>query len=295
MRFRHLDNDLVRNARQQDFLRWAKSQFSQDTILSQRDKLLSIFGKHAQTDSGLHTTDGLINLFDQIALSAGHTVKQIPFPAILQQCVQNTRVQTPCYVEADPQAEAAAYNAFLTPTVAAPAKKSGGGGHGRGHGGGKPAPPALLGDILDGKSQASVMGNAGMPVYVPASLAAGSRYCAAGLCNEGPVQNSYPRAYRIQDPNGHWHAAYRLTVVLNPVLGQYYGVQGTTWADPPILSGTHQTRSVNGKQLQVYFNGSKVTLVAWHGPGGVYWISNSLTDDLTNAQMIAIVGSFTHS
>jgi LCP family protein required for cell wall assembly len=295
VRFRHTDSDLVRNARQQDFLRWAKSQFSQDTILGQQDKLLTIFGKHAQTDSGLHTTDGLINLFNLIVFSAGHTVKQIPFPAMFLPCAPNPRAQTPCYVSADPQAEAAAYKAFLTPTVAA-AKKSGGGGHGRGHGGGKPAPPALLGDILDGKSQASAMGNAGMPVYVPASLAAGSHYCAAGLCNEGPVQNSYPRRYRIQDRNGHWHAAYRLTVVLNALLGQYYGVQGTTWADPPILSGTHQTRSVNGKQLLVYFNGSKATLVAWHRPGGgLYWIENTLTDDLTNAQMVAIAGSLTHS
>ena len=192
-------------------------------------------------------------------------------------------------------AEAAAYKAFLTPTVVSAAKSTGGGHGGGGHGG-RPASPALLRDILDGKAQASVMGNAGMPIYVPASLAAGSRYCAAGLCSQGPVQNSYPRAYRIQDRNGHWHAAYRLTVVLNPVLGQYYGVQGTTWQDPPILTDKHQTRSVNGKQVDVYFNGSNITLVAWHRPGGgVYWISNTLTDDLTNAQMVAIAGSLTHS
>ena len=30
VRFRHTDSDIVRNARQQDFIRWAKSQFSQD-------------------------------------------------------------------------------------------------------------------------------------------------------------------------------------------------------------------------------------------------------------------------
>jgi LCP family protein required for cell wall assembly len=294
VRFRHTDSDLVRNARQQDFLRWAKSQFSPSTVIGQQDKLLSIFGKHTQTDGGLHTTDGLINLFNLVAFSAGHAVKQIPFPAILLPCLPNPRAQTPCYVGADPAAVDKAFRQFLTPTVAAPAKKSGGGGHG-GHGG-KPAPPALLGDILDGKSQASVMGNPGMPVYVPAKIAAGSHYCGPGLCAEGPVQNSYPRAYRIQDQSRHLHAAYRMTLALNPVLGQYYGVQGTTWEDPPILSGTHQTRSVNGKQLQLYFNGSKVTLVAWHRPGGgLYWIENTLTDDLTNAQMVAIAGSFTHS
>ena len=81
MRFRHTDSDIVRNARQQDFIRWAKDQFSQDQIINNRDKLLKIFGAHAQTDQNLHTTDGLINLFDLVAFSAGHTIKQIPFPA----------------------------------------------------------------------------------------------------------------------------------------------------------------------------------------------------------------------
>jgi LCP family protein required for cell wall assembly len=287
VRFRHLDNDLVRNARQQDFLRWAKSQFSSGTIISQQDKLLTIFGKHAQTDRGLHTTDGLLNLFNLIAFSAGHTVKQITFPGILQPC-------PPCFVIADPTAEAKAYAAFEAPTKPAKPAPKGGGGHGGSHNGGA-GPSNLTGDLADGKAQAGQMGGAGMPVFVPRTIAVGSHYCAAGLCSQGPVQNSYPRAYRIQDRNGHWHAAYRLTLVLNPVLGQYYGVQGMTWNDPPILSGPHDSRMVNGKQLLIYYNGKKVTLVAWHGPGGTYWISNTLTDDLSGQQIIAIAGSLTHA
>ena len=83
VRFRHTDTDIVRNARQQDFLRWAKSQFNGSTLLSERDRLLQIFGKNSQTDHDLHTTDGLINIFNLVAFSAGHTVKQIPFPAII--------------------------------------------------------------------------------------------------------------------------------------------------------------------------------------------------------------------
>ena len=83
VRFRHTDSDIVRNARQQDFIRWAKYQFSQDQIINERDTLLKIFGKNATTDHNLHTTDGLINLFDLVAFSAGSTIKQIPFPAML--------------------------------------------------------------------------------------------------------------------------------------------------------------------------------------------------------------------
>ena len=86
VRFRHTDNDIVRNARQQDFLRWAKDQFNSSELFNNRDKLIKIFGQHTETDHNLHTVDGLINLFDLVAFSAGHSVKQITFPAIFLPC-----------------------------------------------------------------------------------------------------------------------------------------------------------------------------------------------------------------
>jgi hypothetical protein len=36
-----------------------------------------------------------------------------------------------------------------------------------------------------------------------------------------------------------------------------------------------------------------MNLVAWHGPHGLYWVANTLTDDLSNAQMVAIAASLT--
>jgi hypothetical protein len=46
---------------------------------------------------------------------------------------------------------------------------------------------------------------------------------------------AYPRDYGI-DAGGRSYRAYRMTLVVNPSLGGYYGVQGTTWMDPPILA-----------------------------------------------------------
>ena len=83
MRFRHTDTDLVRNARQQDFIRWAKDQYGVSQLFSNRIKLLRIFGKHAQTDHSLHTSDGLIDLFDLVLSADGSTIQQYKFPAIL--------------------------------------------------------------------------------------------------------------------------------------------------------------------------------------------------------------------
>ena len=50
---------------------------------------------------------------------------------------------------------------------------------------------------------------------------------------------------------------------------------------------------VNGKQLLLYSNGGKLSLVAWRTPQGVYWVSNTLTDDISNRQMVAIAASLT--
>jgi LCP family protein required for cell wall assembly len=301
VRFRHSDTDIVRNARQQDFLRWAKNQFSQDQIINDRDTLLKIFGQHSQTDANLHTTDGLINLFDLVAFSAVHSIKQIPFPAVLLPCApvaptaNSATQQTPCYVTADPGAEAATFHAFMTPTKSQPAPSTpghaaGGGGH---HGGGGPV-PGLSADVSDGQAQAKALGPIGIPIYFPKLIVSGSNYCssATSVCPlETASPGSYPRAYLLHDQHGVAHYSYRMTLSINPVLGQYYGVQGTTWLNPPILNKPTQTETVNGKQLMLFANGGKLSLVAWRTGGAAYWISNTLTDNVGNRQMVAIAAS----
>jgi polyisoprenyl-teichoic acid--peptidoglycan teichoic acid transferase len=295
VRFRHTDTDIVRNARQQDFLRWAKSQFSSSKLLSSRDKLMRIFGSNSQTDADLHTTDGLINLFNLVVFASGHTIKQVPFPAIIPPCLP-----TSCYVLADFGAEQHVFHEFMTATVAAPPARNGPASPPK-PGPHKPAPPPssnTFADVAGGKAQAAALGNAGMPVYFPKLLANGSEYCAGATGNcpaEVPTTGSYPRAYLIHGPGGGPHPSYRMTVALDPTNGEYYGVQGTTWQRPPILGSPTQTRIVDGKQLMLFFNGHKLSLAAWRTPQGVYWISNTLTDSLSNAQMLAIAGSLTRA
>lgn len=290
VRFRHTDSDIVRNARQQDFLRWVKDEFGVSYLVANRDRLLSIFGAHTQTDPDLHRVDGLINLFNLVAFSAGHTVKQIPFPAILAPCDPNGR--TPCYVTADAGAEQRAYRELMTPTLQAPHPSAGPRPATRAGSAGEPG-SGVVSDSADGRAQAAALGAVGMPVRYPQLIADGSSYCsAAGNCpSEIPSPGSYPRAYRIRAPDGTVYPAYRMTLVLDPSQGQYYGIQGTRWSDPPILRGPHQTRVVAGRQLQLYLNGGRLSLVAWHELSGTYWVSNTLTSELSNRQMLAIAAS----
>ncbi len=299
VRFRHTDSDIVRNARQQDFLRWVKDEFNANYLISHRDTLMRIFGKHTQTDADLHSVDGLINLFNLVAFSAGHTVKQVPFPAILEPCGGGPPAGgiaiggSPCYVTAEPLAEQHAFRQFMAPTLVAstpPATPAAPGPRARS------AAANLIADSSDGQAQVNAVGRVGLAVYYPKLIASGSRYCLGAIGNcpvEVASPGSYPRAYLIHDRSGLSHASYRMTLELNPALGQYYGVQGTTWQSPPILAHPAGTKLVAGKQLLLYANGGKLNLVAWRTPAAVYWISNTLNDSLSNQQMIGIAASMT--
>ncbi len=304
VRFRHTDSDIVRNARQQDFIRWAKAQFSQSQVIQSEGTLLKIFGKNATTDHNLHTTDGLINLFDLVAFSSANTIRQIPFPAIVLPCSSGatngaTTVQGPaCYVTADHSAEQSAFRQFMTPTRGAPQPQSAtpqvhvaGGGKGS-HGGGSVS--GLTADVTDGQAQAKALGPIGIPIYYPKLIVSGSNYCSSNtsLCyTEIPSPGAYPRAYLLHDRKGIAHYSYRMTLVINPVLGEYYGVQGTSWQNPPLLNSPSETKMVNGKQLLLFANGSKLSLVAWRTAHGAYWVSNTLTDNIPNQQLVAIAAS----
>ncbi len=286
VRFRHTDSDIVRNARQQDFIRWAKDQYPQSSLISNRDRLLRIFGEHTQTDHDLHTVDGLINIFNLVAFMDGHTIKQVHFPALFPPC------NPACYVTATHAAEQKAFAKFMTPTVSHPSSSHRRKSH---HASG---PPAVTANPAAGKQQAAALRGAGMPVYYPRVIAAGSSYCYDDASNcylEVPSPGSYPRKYTIGDRSGHQYRAYRMTLVIDPFLGQYYGIEGMQWQNPPLLNSPSYTKTAGGKRLQVFSSGGKVTEVAWHTPHGVYWISNTLTNNLSGAQMIAIMASLTRA
>jgi LCP family protein required for cell wall assembly len=304
VRFRHTDSDIVRNARQQDFVRWVKQGYSTNQLLNDEGKLTHIFGLNVQTDKFLHTDAGVIDLFDLIINADKLTLKSIPFPAVLANC--NAGGQTPCYVTADSASEARTYHAFITPTAApaakpppvapaAPAKR-------RRKAAGPPPPPTsgLTPDLADGKSQSSQLGRIAFPVYYPKLIQDSSRYSFSITANcddpEEPQSayiGAYPRKYLIHAPGGGRHPSYVFTLEINSALGEFYTVQGTTWRHPPILNSPTKVEVVGGKKLFEYLNGGKISLVAFHTPQAVYWITNTLADQIPNSQMIGMAASLT--
>ena len=99
------------------------------------------------------------------------------------------------------------------------------------------------------------------------------------------------RTYSVRDSDGTLHRAYRLVVTHNQLDGQYYGVQGIAWRSPPILDDPSATRTVKGRKLLLFRSGSRLRLVAWKTDKAAYWVSNTLNQKLTNAEMLALASS----
>ena len=99
-----------------------------------------------------------------------------------------------------------------------------------------------------------------------------------------------PRVYKLLTPEGKRKKSYRMVLKL-PLNGEYYGVQGTRWTDPPILDGASEERTIGKRKFELHYEGDRLRLVAWRTPKAVYWVSNTLLQTLSERQMIAIARS----
>src|SRR5829696_7185326 len=79
VRFRQTDTDLVRSARQQDFLRQAKQQITTTKLFEERGRLLRIFGRNTSTDADLRSTSEVLRLLKLAVGTAGLPIQEIHF------------------------------------------------------------------------------------------------------------------------------------------------------------------------------------------------------------------------
>ncbi len=298
VRYRHTDSDLVRGARQQDFLRQIRSQYDANDFINDPHKLTRIIGRRMQTDKDLQSASALIKLAQLVAFSASKPIQQVAITP-----TYTTGSDGASYVEAGESEIARVRKEFLHPDAApaAPKQQRGGGKGGRGGRKGgratrapaseRPSPESLgLFDMTQtGKDYTIQLGPMNFPVYYPRYLPNSAGYMTPNTGAEG----GYPIKYKTRAPDGKMKQAYRLVVSYGDP-GNYMGVQGTTWKNPPILNNpSSDHRTIDGKKLDLYYDGRRLRLVAWRTPQAVYWISNTLEKRLSNDQMLAIAGSLT--
>jgi LCP family protein required for cell wall assembly len=98
------------------------------------------------------------------------------------------------------------------------------------------------------------------------------------------------RLYTINEAGGHNNSLYAYWQY-NGIPGSYWGIEETRFVNAPILASPDQTRTLDGRKYMFYFNGSHIHMVAFIQNGTAYWVQNTLIDDMSNADMIAIARS----
>ncbi len=279
VRFRHADSDFVRAARQQDFLRSAKDQVSSSSLIGKRTRLVHIFVNATQADRDLGTLTGLERLLKLALFSAGHPVRQVAFPGRDALDTTSQGVQE-SYVTADPAAIRQTVRRFLHGAASTGTRRQRRRARGRRHVGlTLLVPSRRVGQ--DAAAPLVVRRRQPFPVLFP------TRATPAGR----PASDGSPRAYGLRDRAGRRRRAYRLVYVQNEILGQYYGIQGTDWRTPPLLAHPTGSRTVGGRHLLLFGEGGRLRTVAWRTPRAVYWVSNTLSLTLDDAQMVGIAAS----
>jgi LCP family protein required for cell wall assembly len=301
VRYRHTDTDIVRSARQQDFLSAIRHRIDvKDIVLDQGEELVNVFTEYTTSD----ISDGptLLEVLKLAAASRNSTINEVEFPAEL----------SPTYVYASEEMIEGAVEEFLgkagpgTRTSSStrtrpPGQKKAKKGKQRG---GKQkrrrpkvevAKPGEDGLVLAreaGEAEAKIAARrvrGHFPIYYPTRLPEGTFYVESN-----PYEKVVdPYVYNLKDDDGDRHLAYRMVLVAEMSDGiHYFGVQGIRgWPDPPILEDPSLTKATNGREYDIYVDGDRVKMVAWRRGENAYWISNDFLRTLTNDQMMGMARS----
>lgn len=136
------------------------------------------------------------------------------------------------------------------------------------------------------------------PVLYPTVAQASSTFCpwvptpaGAGQLTCQGTSTSPIRMYGIGAAGKGWNSMYAVFSIPSGGLVDYWGIEETKFVDAPLLQTPNATRTIDGRKYLFFFNGSHIQTVAFIQGGAAYWVENTLLDDLTNPEMIAIARS----
>jgi LCP family protein required for cell wall assembly len=299
VRYRHTDTDIVRSARQQDFISAARTRISVEDLAFDQGDLIEAFTDYTTSD----ISDGktLLEVLKVLAASRNATINEVHFPAELSPSfVYTTKSALDDAVQeflgGETVQEAKAAQRRQRQEVAAGRKRK---KHKKKSKQKKPkvevvkpGTDGLLPAREAGEAEAKIAARRArgfFPIYYPTRLPAGSRFVESN-----PYEKVVdPYVYNLKDEDGHRHVAYRMVLVMEADDGlHYFGVQGIRgWSNPPILDDPTLTKTINGREYEIFVDGENVKMVAWRRGENVYWISNDLLRSLTNDQMIGLARS----
>jgi polyisoprenyl-teichoic acid--peptidoglycan teichoic acid transferase len=283
VRYRHGDSDFVRVARQQDFLRALREQVSASDLLGQVEHVAKVVGKAIVTAGFSSSADRVLELAKLIGFSQGKPLRQVKFRATSA----NFALKGGSYVTSTSALERATLDDFLNGAqkVAKPKPSvphASGKGHRHSHAHRASAPTAAsLGLAPSGSAGEAELakGTINMPLKVlyPSLQTASS--------TEQPA-----RAYDLRDQGKRLRHAYVVVWRAN-ALGGYYDFEGTDWKKPPLIAHPNEQRKINHVTYMIFTDGSHIHVIAWRRGNMLYWLTNTLLEDLSNEQMLVIARS----
>ena len=119
----------------------------------------------------------------------------------------------------------------------------------------------------------------GFPVYYPRKLVKGSSYA-----------EDAPRTYTITATNKKRYRAYKM-VFFTGYIGEYYGLMGTSWRDPPILQHESEKRKIRGREYLLFYNGDRLRMVGWKTDHGRVLDLEHPAPDVSAKEMLGVARS----
>jgi len=277
VRYRHDDSDFVRVARQQDFIRDLREQVPAGDLIGEIDKVSKAVGK-AVTSTFQSSASQLIELAKLAAFSQDKPLRQVKFR------VENV----------DAMIDGESYVTTSAPLI-----------------------DATVRDFLYGHEQVKLAHSTSTSTHSAhhrhtTRASADARLDLYAVSSEGknaalgdspdlPFPLEFPTVqtgsstfqevhlYTLEDPRKHLHHAY-VSVWQQSSLGGYYDVEGVDWPAIPLFNHA-STQTIAGRQYMLVDDGSHIQDIGWRRGRVVYFVTNTLLEELSNAQMIAIAQS----
>ena len=282
VRYRHTDSDFVRVARQQDFIRQAKEQLGVWGFLTKYNQLAKAFGRAVGTD--IRSDSAVAQLLELAAFSLSRPVRDVPFQYTNPAYQINTPAGPEEAVYATTRNIQASIDDFLyqAPRAVVP----------------HASPRGVHARHVHHHTAASTTG-ATEDLY---PLSAGVTQPALALTVDVPFPVDLPsvqtgpatpndfHAYTIRDEQNRVRYGYRIDWSAGSE-GEYYGIEGMNWTDPPLFANPSATSTIGGRTYMFIDDGSAFHDIGWREGGVLYWVSNTLNETLSNAQMLTIAES----
>jgi len=98
------------------------------------------------------------------------------------------------------------------------------------------------------------------------------------------------RSYKIETTGGK--KSHAVVAVGATPEGGFFGIQAMRWLDPPAIDSPDAKRVVDGTRYLFFYEGERLHMVAWRRGNTLYWVVNTLDNQLDDELMTALATSF---